>query len=636
MGEQKAGRAVEENRRRFMRQLLEDLDVLQQMLPGPWFERNVRRMGAEMEMFLVDRQGNPANIAQTLLANLDDPRFTPELGLFNLEANLTPQRLQGQCLRVLEQEIDQVLGLARHEARAMDHDVVLCGILPSLKRENLGLDSMTPAPRYRALNETLRAMRGSDFSLQIKGIDQLEMHHDNLMLEACNTSFQVHFQVAPEEFASLYNLAQLVSAPLLAMAANSPLLLAKRLWQETRIAVFEHSIDTRSTTLQERGQQPRVHFGSQWVRESVTEIFQEDIARFRVVLGTDGLEDARSRLSAGEVPRLQALCLHNGTVYRWNRACYGVADGKAHLRIENRILPAGPTVLDQVANAAFYFGLLSNLSVEVEDLPARMDFSDARANFFTAAREGMRAQLMWLDGEYHPAGTLILDELLPRAREGLARLHIDAQDIERYLGVVQARVESRQTGAKWQLEAFNRFQGGKGQATRSMVLTMAELQKKGQPVHQWPAMQEQAFLDSQDNYRTVAQLMTTDLFSVHPDDLVDFAASLMDWRHIRHVPVEDDSGNLVGLISHRALLRMVARPQSGEQAEAIPVRDIMSTNPVTVTPDTPTVEAIQLMRSHQVACLPVVRDGKLVGIVSERDLIEVSGRLLEQWLQEDG
>ncbi len=636
MGEQKAGRAVEESRRRFMRQLLEDLDVLQQMLPGPWFERNVRRMGAEMEMFLVDRQGNPANIAQTLLANLDDPRFTPELGLFNLEANLTPQRLQGQCLRVLEQEIDQVLGLARHEARAMDHDVVLCGILPSLKRENLGLDSMTPAPRYRALNETLRAMRGSDFSLQIKGIDQLEMHHDNLMLEACNTSFQVHFQVAPEEFAPLYNLAQLVSAPLLAMAANSPLLLAKRLWQETRIAVFEHSIDTRSTTLQERGQQPRVHFGSQWVRESVTEIFQEDIARFRVVLGTDGLEDARSRLSAGEVPRLQALCLHNGTVYRWNRACYGVADGKAHLRIENRILPAGPTVLDQVANAAFYFGLLSNLSVEVEDLPARMDFSDARANFFTAAREGMRAQLMWLDGEYHPAGTLILDELLPRAREGLARLHIDAQDIERYLGVVQARVESRQTGAKWQLEAFNRFQGGKGQATRSMVLTMAELQKKGQPVHQWPAMQEQAFLDSQDNYRTVAQLMTTDLFSVHPDDLVDFAASLMDWRHIRHVPVEDDSGNLVGLISHRALLRMVARPQSGEQAEAIPVRDIMSTNPVTVTPDTPTVEAIQLMRSHQVACLPVVRDGKLVGIVSERDLIEVSGRLLEQWLQEDG
>lgn len=635
MGEQKAGRAVEESRRHFMRQLLEDLDVLQQMLPGPLFERNVRRMGAEMEMFLVDRRGNPANVAQTLLKQLDDPRFTPELGLFNLEANLTPQLLRGGCLRELEQEIDQVLSLARNQARAMDHDVVLCGILPSLKRENLGLDSMTPAPRYRALNETLRAMRGSDFSLQIKGIDQLEMHHDNLMLEACNTSFQVHFQVAPEEFASLYNLAQLVSAPLLAMAANSPLLLAKRLWQETRIAVFEHSIDTRSTTLQERGQQPRVHFGSQWIQDSVTEIFQEDIARFRVVLGTEGLEDARSRLEKGEAPRLQALCLHNGTVYRWNRACYGVAHGKAHLRIENRILPAGPSVVDQVANAAFYFGLLSNLSVEVDDLPAQMDFSDARANFFTAAREGMRAQLMWLDGEYHPAGTLILNELLPRAREGLARLHIDREDIDRYLGVVQARVESRQTGAKWQLEAFNRFQGGKGQATRSMVLTMAELQNKGMPVHQWPAMQEQAFLDSQDNYRTVAQLMTTDLFSVHPDDLVDFAATLMDWRHIRHVPVEDDSGNLVGLISHRALLRMVARPQTGGQAEAIPVRDIMSKNPLTVTPDTPTVEAIQLMRNHQVACLPVVRDGKLVGIVSERDLIEVSGRLLERWLQED-
>ncbi len=633
MGEQQAGKTGEEQRRRFMRQLLEDLSVLEQMLPGPLFERDVRRIGAELEMFLVDAHGDPANVAPEMLAALDDDRFTPELGLFNLEANLTPQLLRGHCLRKLEDEIHQVVGLARGQARALGHDVVLCGILPSLKRENLGLDSMTPAPRYRALNDTLRAMRGSDFNLQIKGIDQLEMHHDNLMLEACNTSFQVHFQVAPEEFAQLYNLAQLVSAPLLAMAANSPLLLGKRLWQETRIAVFEHSIDTRSEALQERGQQPRVHFGSHWVNASVSEIFQEDIARFRVVLGSDDLEDARAIYQSGAVPGLKALCLHNGTVYRWNRACYGVANGKAHLRIENRILPAGPSVVDQVANAAFYFGLLSNLSVEVDDIRERMDFADARANFFTAAREGMRAQLMWLDGEYHPAGTLILEELLPRARAGLARLAIDDQDIQRYLGVIQARVESRQTGAKWQLEAFNRFQGSRVQAGRAMVQTLAELQARGQPVHQWPPMREKPEEESRDSYRTVGSLMTTDLFSVHPDDLVDFAASLMDWRHIRHVPVEDDSGNLVGLISHRSLLRMVARPQGDDRP--IPVREIMSPNPVTVSPETATVEAIQLMRREQVGCLPVVREGKLVGIISERDLIEVSGRLLEQWLQED-
>ncbi len=634
MGEQQVRTQNEEQRRVFMRQLLEDLDVLQQMLPGPLFERDVRRVGAELEMFLVDRAGNPANIAPRMLTALRDRRFTPELGLFNLEANLTPRLLRADCLQALEDEIHQVVGLAREQARRMEHEVVLCGILPSLKKENLGLDSMTPAPRYHALNDVLRAMRGSDFFLQIKGIDQLEMHHDNLMLEACNTSFQVHFQVAPEEFAHLYNLSQLVSAPLLALAVNSPILLGKRLWQETRIAVFEHSIDTRSEVLQERGQQPRVHFGSHWVNHSVSEIFQEDIARFRVVLAADELEDSRALWQRGEVPALRALCLHNGTVYRWNRACYGVRDGKAHLRIENRILPAGPSVLDQVANAAFYFGLLSNLSVEVDDVRRLMDFADARANFFTAAREGMRAQLMWLDGEYHPAGTLILEELLPRARAGLARLSIQEEDIDRYLGVIQARVESRQTGAKWQLEAFNRYKGSKEEASRLLVSTLAEMQAGGKPVHEWPPMPDQAGLEMRENYRTVGSLMTTDLFSVHPDDLVDFAASLMDWRHIRHVPVEDDRGRLVGLISHRALLRLVARPQEDRQ-RAVPVREIMSRDPVTATPETSTVEAIQLMRRHRVGCLPVVRDGKLVGIISERDLIELSGRLLENWLQED-
>ncbi len=631
MGEQRVGNASEEQRRVFMRQLLEDLDVLQQMLPGPLFERGVRRVGAELEMFLVDAHGNPAKVAPLLLAELEDERFTPELGLFNLEANLTPRLLQGRCLHQLEQEILEVVQQARSQARAENHDVVLCGILPTLKRENLGLDSMTPRPRYHTLNETLRAMRGSAFQLRIKGIDQLDMQHDNLMLEACNTSFQVHFQVAPEEFAHLYNLSQLVSAPLMALAVNSPLLLGKRLWQETRIAVFEHSIDARSEVLQERGQQPRVHFGNQWVNDSVVELFQEDIARFRVVLGAEELEDSRAVLAAGGVPALRALCLHNGTVYRWNRACYGVSQGRAHLRIENRILPAGPSVIDQVANAAFYFGLLSNLSVEVENVGHLLDFSDVRASFFTAAREGLRAQLVWLDGEYHPAGTLILEQLLPRARAGLERLGIEPEDIRRYLDVVQARVESRQTGAKWQLEGFNRFRGKRQQAMRELVRTMVDLQARALPVHQWPPMRRQPEQDSRELYRTVASLMTTDLFSVRPDDLVDFAASLMDWRHIRHVPVEDDQGRLVGLISHRALLRMVAHR---DQSRAVPVREIMSPNPVTVTPETPTVEAIRTMREHRVGCLPVVRQDKLVGIISERDLIEVSGRLLEQWLEE--
>ncbi|MGV6852073.1 MAG: CBS domain-containing protein [bacterium] len=637
MGEQNVNEATDsQEMRTFMRALLEDVRVLENMLNTDLFERDIRRIGAEQEVFLVDKAGKPILTATEILKDLDAPQFTHELALFNLEVNMDPQLLGGHCLSTLEKDLNIELDAMREKAKLEQTNIALTGTLPTLKKSNLGLDSMVPIPRYRALNDTLLKMRGSDFQLKIKGVDELDVTHDNLMLEACNTSFQVHFQVAPEEFAKLYNMAQVVTAPLVAVSANSPLLLGKRLWHETRIAVFEHSIDTRSEALAERGQQARVHFGNSWVDNSVVEIFKEDIARFRVVLTTSENEDPEQLMENGIPPQFYALRLHNGTVYRWNRACYGVADGIAHLRIENRVIPSGPTVIDEVANAAFFYGMLSGLSHEIDDVREHIQFDDVKNSFFAAAREGLRAQVDWLDDVHLPVTELILEHLLPLARRGLGYVNLADEDINRYLNVIEARVLSRQTGAQWTLDSIKNMRGkvNDDEINRQLVSTMVELSKKGKPVHTWPLAEVCAKQDWRDSYRKVGDFMTTDLFTVHPDDLIDFAASLMEWKHIRHVPVEDNAGELVGLVSHRALLRIVARGKKGV-GEPVPVQQIMRSDPIVVSPETMTVDAIRLMREQKLGCLPVVRNKKLIGILTERDLINVAGKVLEGALSEE-
>ncbi len=638
MGEQNVRQSSDEaERRAFMKALLGEVRAMEEMLDAGMFESGIRRIGAEQEMFLVDQAYRPAMTAMQLLEHLDDPRFTHELGLFNLEANLSPLRLGGDCLRRLEEETLEVMSIAREHAARVDSKVALVGILPTLTRDHLTLDAMVPTARYFALNEALRRLRGSDFQFAIKGIDQLNFQHDNLMLEACNTSFQVHFQVGAEEFASLYNVAQTVTGPLLAACVNSPILLGKRLWHESRIAVFENSIDARSEALAARGLAPRVHFGDHWIEQSVIEVFKEDIARFRVILTTGFENDPLSMVRRGEIPKFKALCLHNGTVYRWNRACYGISDnGKPHLRIENRVIPAGPTVIDEVANAAFFFGMMSRLSHQIEDIRDQFSFSDVKANFMSAAREGLRAQQIWFDQRQWPAQQLILEELLPLAEAGLKEAAIDPEDIERYLGVIEKRVTHRRTGARWQLESLEKMknQGSMHERLRALTASMVQQQQSDLPVADWDLAELGGAQDWRESYRTVGQFMTTDLFTVRPDDIVDFAASLMEWRYIRHVPVEDDSGQLLGLISHRQLLRLIARGLERD-ADPVMVRDIMRPDPLAITPETTTVDAIRVMREKKLSCLPVVENGKLVGLISEYDLIVVASRLLESVLENE-
>ena len=635
MGEHDVKQSEKEELREFMRSLLEDVMALERMIQEGKIESGVRRIGAEQEMFLIDQGWRPAPRSTEILDRLESASFTPELARFNLEANAAPQTLEGRCLSAMEMELDQLLAAARKAALKSDSTILLCGILPTLDLSDLTLDSMVPNPRYHTLNRVMTELRGGRFRTFIKGLDELEVTHDNVMMEACNTSFQVHFQVGADEFAELYNLAQAVTGPVLAAAVNSPVLLHHRLWHETRVALFQQSLDARNAVQMARGQRQRVTFGEKWINESVLEIFKEDIARFRVLLATDLGESSVTMLDRGEIPPLRALCLHNGTIYRWNRPCYGVKDGTPHLRIENRVLPAGPTVLDEMANAAFFFGLMVALSEEYGDVTKVLDFDDVKGNFMAGARYGLSAQFRWIGGKESTARQLILRHLLPLARQGLRSKQIASEDIDRYLGLLEERVESGRTGAQWALDSLANMKGRGTPEERHRTLTSAMYarQQEGTPVHEWELAELGGSGDWRDSFRTIKQVMTKDVFTLHPEDVIDLAANLMDWEHIRRIPVEDDDGRLVGLLSQRSILRMIARGQTRD-GRPIAVREVMRTDPVTCAPEDSTLDAIELMRRHKVGCLPVVEDDKLVGIVTEHDFIEAAAKLLEDTLRE--
>jgi CBS domain-containing protein/gamma-glutamylcysteine synthetase len=636
MGQHDVFQEVDEYKQRaYMKALLDDLCALELMLERHKIESGVRRIGAEQEMFLIDPHLCPAPIVVEVLRTAGDARLTTEIGRFNLEANLTPLMWGGGCLREMHKELDEVITVTREAARVNGAQVLLAGILPTLQRSDISMDNLTPCPRYYELNRAVNELRGGPLSIHIKGLDELQMTHDNIMMEACNTSFQIHLQVSPAEFVPLYNLAQAVTAPVLAAAVNSPLLFGHRLWQETRLALFQHSADTRSNAMQMRSHPTRVGFGDHWLTGSVIELFREQITRFRVIMITDADEDSLGVLERGEVPNLSALRLHNGTIWPWNRACYGVTGGKAHLRIENRTLPSGPTSLDEMANTAFYLGLMTALPDEYGEIDKLMSFDDAKSNFFAAARHGLKAQFTWLNGETRTASALILDHLLPLARVGLKKSMIDTEDSDRYLGVIEERVQSGQTGAQWALGSLAGMNERSTLDVRLRTLTafMLERQQTGEPVHRWPTVEmDETDEEWRRSYQTIGQFMTTDLFTVRPDDLVDLAANVMDWKHVRHVPVEDDKGRLVGLVSHRILLRRLTRGTASSNAEPVAVSSIMKSNPLTVTTLTPTLEAIRLMRHHKVGCLPVVDGDRLVGIVTAYDFLAASAKLFEKYL----
>jgi CBS domain-containing protein len=493
---------------------------------------------------------------------------------------------------------------------------------------------MTPKPRYFALNEAMSLLRGDAYEFRLKGMDELIVKHDSVMLESCCTSFQVHYQVGAEEFPQLYNLTQAITAPLLAAATNAPLLFGRRLWRETRIPLFQQAVDTRSASHHLRERSPRVSFGQQWVRHSVVELFKEDLARFRVLLGSPIQEDSLAMLQEGRLPSLQALRIHNGTVYRWNRACFGFSNGKPHLRIENRVLPSGPTVIDEVANAAFLLGLLSGGPATYGDITKKLTFHDAETNFLAAAQVGLAAQFTWLDRQNVPARELITQELLPVAREGLRNAGITPADIDRYLGVIAARVASGQTGSQWLLQSLATMHDTETKDSRLSALTAAAVQRQweGKPVHEWPLAQVEEGRAKTLHDLRIEEFMTTDLFTVHADEPLALVVNLMDWKHIRHIPVEDEQGKLAGLVSWLEIVRHFGQDNAQRLTGPVAVETAMQKTPATVAPETSVLDAIALMRSECLDYLLVVKEDRLVGIVTEHDILNITAHLLEHQL----
>lgn len=619
-----------EQSQQFLKYLLRDVRAMDKMLKEGWFEIDNIRIGSEQEICLTDKQSRPFPISMELLDRLGNKSFTTELAKFNLESNQDPLLFEGKCLSKLEGQILQQIELVRETIRELNGDVALVGVLPTIRKSDLDIKNLTPLPRYRALCDAINKLRGEEYDLRIQGTDELLMKFDTPLLEACNTGFQVHLQVNSDEFVNKYNIAQAITGPVLAAAVNSPLLFGKRLWSETRIALFHQSVDTRKVGDHLRDSSPRVTFGNDWLKESILEIYREDIARYRVILSSDIDEDVEQLMDSGEIPELRALQIHNGTVYRWNRPVYGISNGKPHLRIENRVFPSGPTVIDEVANAAFWLGLLNGMGDHYNDISIVMDFEDAKMNFFAASKMGLDTKFRWVDDKKYSAVDLISNELLPIAKEGLLKANVDNGDISSYLDVIEERVESGRTGSYWMVKSYNNLSK---KVTREQSLTaitnaMVKNQKKGEPVHKWGLAKVDDMETWEPSSLLVEEFMTTDLFTVQKDDILELVANLIDWRRIRYVPVEDDSKHLVGLVTMRMVFREYNDVIHQKTDGSTSVEDIMIKNPITIHPEASILEAIEIMDEQQIGCLPVVKNNRLVGIITEQNYMTITKRLL--------
>lgn len=618
---------------RFVKNLLNDVKAFDHMLEQNWFEDDVIRIGSEQELCLIDKKTyKPLPIAMEVLAQLNQfDWLETELAKFNLEINSQPKVFEGNCIRALEQETLENLGILRETLKSFQSDFILTGILPTLRKWDLELHNLTPKPRYKALIDAINSqMTGSYYELRLMGIDELLVKHDSPLLEACNTSFQVHLQVRPADFVYLYNISQALAAPVMAIAANSPIVFGKRLWHESRIALFQQALDTRSTSNYMRQRSPRVSFGSGWLESSVLEIYKEDIGRFRALLSGDTEEDSLEKIRNNQVPKLRALQIHNSTVYRWNRPCYGISsNGKPHLRIENRVLPAGPTVIDEMANAAFWLGAMTGMLEVYGDIRKNISWEDVRDNMTKAAKIGIDSAFTWTKDQKIGACELVLKELLPIARQGLMSRNVDLEDIDRYLGIIEERAKHHMTGARWQLRAFTSLmhEVNKDEALTVLTSSMNKNQINELPVHQWP-LPKVDDLDEYNAYKLlVDEFMETDIFTVQKDDIVELVAELMHWRNIRYMPVEDSKGNMSGLVTSSNLIRHLVDRNSDHPTM---VKEIMIENPITIEPSATINEAMQVMRRNEIGCLPVVKEGELIGMITETEFLKVSSRLIER------
>jgi hypothetical protein len=490
MGQPVAAREFSrEDRRRYRLKVRACLDVFARMLSEARFHPERRSFGLEIELNLTDDAGEPAMANAAVLEAIADPSFQTELGQFNIEINIAPRLLGAGVFTELERDARASLNHAEERACTVGAHMMIIGILPTIDAEHLHAESFSANPRYRLLNEQIFAARGEDLEISIAGAERLVTHADTIAPEAACTSVQLHQQVEIEAFARHWNAAQAIAGVQVAVGANSPFFYGKELWRETRIALFEQATDTRPEELKLQGVRPRVWFGERWIT-SIFDLFEENVRYFPALLPVCEPEDPLETLERGGVPSLGELRLHNGTVYRWNRPIYDVVQGLPHVRVENRVLPAGPTVVDIFANAAFYYGLVRVLAEEERPVWSQMSFSAAEENFHAGARDGINARLYWPGLGEVPAAELVLRRLLPLADEGLRRWGIDTVDVDRLLQIIERRCVTLRNGASWQSHVFHHLHDERGmarpQALREMIRRYRDHMHSNDPVHDWP------------------------------------------------------------------------------------------------------------------------------------------------------
>ena len=452
--------------------LQEEMRLLSAMFADNAFANNGRTGGYEIEAWLINNDNFPAPINQAFLKAVDSPLVVPELSTFNVELNGTPRAMSGDALSKMEAELERTWARCRLSAQALDADMLMIGILPTVREQDLTLDHISGMTRFRALNEQiLRVRKGCPIELDISGRESLEVSQSNVMLEAAATSFQIHLKITQQQSVRFFNAATIVSAPMVALCANSPYLFGRDLWDETRIPLFEQAVSVRSPRSK---WSDRVTFGHGYLQQSLLECFEENLVRFPVLL-PEHLE--------GDPDRLNHLLLHNGTIWRWNRPLIGFdSNDVPHLRIEHRVIPSGPSIIDTIANAAFYFGLIHTVATATDVPEDALTFNQARANFYAAAKHGLNAHIDWLDGRQQvPVQGLLREVLLPMARQGLEQQEFNAGDIDRYLGVIEQRLDGWCNGAAWQRGWVEQH----GADMHALTAAYAENQQTGEPVHQW-------------------------------------------------------------------------------------------------------------------------------------------------------
>lgn len=490
MGQDVDSRAfTREDRQRYRLKVRRCLDVFAQMLGESTFDFDRPMAGLEIELNLVDEDFQPAMRNSEVLEAIADEEFQTELGQFNIEINVAPKLLVDDGLRQFEEEVRTSLNNAEDAAQGRGAHLVMIGILPTLTSAHTGMDSISANPRYTLMNEQIFAQRGEDLHLRIEGAERLDVYSETILPEAACTSTQLHLQVSPEDFPRFWNAAQAVAAVQLALGANSPYFFGRELWRETRIAVFEQATDTRPEELKAQGVRPRVWFGERWVT-SIFDLFEENVRYFPALLPVVDDEDPIAVIEAGGAPSLSELRLHNGTIWRWNRPVYDVVKGMPHLRVENRVLPAGPTVVDTLANAAFYAGAVRALADQQRPVWTQMSFHTAEENFHTAARHGIGSSIYWPGIGEVPVAELVLRRLLPMAADGLDAWGVDPTERDRLLGVIEQRCLRLRNGAEWQVDVVHgldaRYNLPRQEVLRDMLRRYVDYMHSNEPVHSWP------------------------------------------------------------------------------------------------------------------------------------------------------